>query len=152
MNPRYEEINFCLRVTLQKGKDENYYKEKLKEDIKEFLAPWAVGQYDKLTFGQCVYRSDIIRFLEQTDYVDFITDFRFSKQTNMPDSSLTKICPDTPRSILIAGDIEVCINKPDCDDWKMCYQDGNNRIKIDCCTTEIIPVTDYCIDNTIMNK
>ena len=152
MNPRYEEINFCLRVTLQKGKDENYYKEKLKEDIKEFLAPWAVGQYDKLTFGQCVYRSDIIRFLEQTDYVDFITDFRFSKQTNMPDSSLTKICPDTPRSILIAGDIEVCINKPDCDDWKMCYQDGNNRIKIDCCTTEIIPVTDYCIDNTITNK
>jgi hypothetical protein len=143
MNPRYEKINFCLRVNLLAGKDENYYKEQIKEDLKELLAPWAVGKYDKLTFGQCVYRSDIIRFLENTGYVDFITDFRMSKQTNFPDSSSSKICPDTPRSILIAGDIEVCINKPGCDDWRMC-NDGKN--KIDCCTTPLIPVEDYCID------
>lgn len=148
MNPRYEKINFCLRVNLLPGKDENYYKEQLKEDLKELLAPWAVGQYDKLTFGQCVYRSDIIRFLESTDYVDFITDFRMSKQTNKPDPDFSKICPDTPRSILIAGDIEVCINKPDCEDWKMCYeQDG--QIKKDCCSNEIITVADYCIDKNI---
>ncbi|MEO9146844.1 MAG: hypothetical protein ABI237_14940 [Ginsengibacter sp.] len=152
MNPRYEKINFCLRVNLLPGKDENYYKEQLKEDLKELLAPWAVGKYDKLTFGQCVYRSDIIRLLENSDYVDFITDFRMSKAipiaTGAPDSSLAKICPDTPRSILIAGDIEVCINKPDCDDWKMCYE-NDGQIKIDCCTTEKIPVADYCIDKTI---
>ena len=148
MNPRYEKINFCLRVNLLPGKDENYYKEQLKEDLKELLAPWAVGQYDKLTFGQCVYRSDIIRFLENTDYVDFITDFRMSKQTNKPDSQSAKICPDTPRSILIAGDIEVCINKPDCDDWKMCYE-NDRQIKTDCCTTEKILIADYCIDKNI---
>jgi hypothetical protein len=148
MNPRYEKINFCLKVNLLPGKDENYYKEQLKEDLKELLAPWAVGKYDKLTFGECVYRSDIIRFLEDTDYVDFITDFAMSKATNSPDSSLAKICPDTPRSILIAGDIEVCINKPGCDDWKMCYE-NDGQVKTDCCTTEKIPVADYCIDKTI---
>jgi hypothetical protein len=148
MNPRYEKINFCLKVNLLPGKDENYYKEQLKEDLKELLAPWAVGKYDKLTFGECVYRSDIIRFLENTDYVDFITDFAMSKATNSPDSSLSKICPDTPRSILIAGDIEVCINKPGCDDWKMCYE-NDGQVKTDCCTTEKIPVADYCIDKTI---
>lgn len=150
MNPRYEKINFCLRVNLFAGKDENYYKEKLKQDLKEFLAPWAVGRYDKLTFGQCVFRSDIIRFMENTDYVDFITDFRMSKQTNTPNSYFEKICPDTPRSILIAGDIEVCINKPDCEDWKMCYDEKQN--KIDCCTTALIPVTDLCIEKTILIK
>ncbi|MEP7251938.1 MAG: hypothetical protein ABI683_06140, partial [Ginsengibacter sp.] len=53
MNPRYEKINFCLRVKLLPGKDESYYREKLKQDIQELLAPWAVGKYDKLTFGQC---------------------------------------------------------------------------------------------------
>ena len=149
MNPRYEKINFCFRVNLLPGKDENYYKEQLKEDLKELLAPWAVGKYDKLTFGQCVYRSDIISFLENTDYVDFVTDFGMSKQTNSPNSSLAKVCPDTPRSILIAGDIEVCINKPDCDEWQLCYQDDNKKIKIDCCITEKIPVANYCNDKTI---
>lgn len=149
MNPRYEEINFCLRVNLLPGKDENYYKEQLKEDLKELLAPWAVGKYDKLTFGQCVYRSDIIRFLENTDYVDFITDFSMAKAGMAPQPDYAKICPDTPRSILIAGNIEVCINQPGCDDWKICYQDNNNQIKIDCCTTEKIPVADYCINNII---
>ena len=148
MNPRYEKINFCLRVNLLPGKDENYYKEQLKEDLKELLAPWAVGKYDKLTFGQCVYRSDIIRFLENTDYVDFVTDFKMGKEIITPDDASSKICPDTPRSILVAGDIEVCINKPDCEDWKMCYE-NNGQVKIDCCSTIKIPVSDYCIDKTI---
>jgi len=151
MNPRYEKINFCLRVNLLPGKEENYYKEQLKEDIKEFLAPWAVGQYDKLTFGQCVYRSDIIRFLENTDYVDFITDFRMFNVSCLKDGKkkkedcdFSKICPDTPRSILIAGDIEVCINKPDCEGWKMCDEKGK-RIKKECCTGEKLVIADYCI-------
>ncbi|MEP7253405.1 MAG: hypothetical protein ABI683_13520, partial [Ginsengibacter sp.] len=111
------------------------------------LAPWAVGKYDKLTFGQCVYRSDIIRFLENTDYVDFITDFKMGKENDIPGDTASKLCPDTPRSILIAGDIEVCINDPDCDDWKVCYDDSQN--KIDCCQTPIIPVADYCPDKNI---
>ncbi|MEO8568634.1 MAG: hypothetical protein ABI419_05850, partial [Ginsengibacter sp.] len=150
MNPRYEKINFCLRVKLIQGKDENYYREKLKLDMKELLAPWAVGKYDKLTFGQCVFRSDIIRFLESTDYVDFINDFRMGKEGADPDDKVSKICPDTPRSILIAGNIEVCIDQPECEDWKFCSLDNNNQIKIDCCTTPLIPVADYCIDKNEM--
>lgn len=145
MNPRYELINFSLRINLLPGKEKNYYREKLKEDLRELLAPWAVGKYDKLTFGQCVYRSDVIRFLEQTDYVDFITDFKFSKQTEPPSDSLPKVCPDTPRSILIAGDIEVCINLPECEGWEVC-KDDNERV-IPCCGNEKIPVSDYCKDN-----
>jgi hypothetical protein len=150
MNPRYEKINFCLRVNLLPGKDENYYKEQLKEDLKELLAPWAIGKYDKLTFGQCVYRSDIIRFLEQTNYVDFITDFRMAKDTQqqIPDASYSKICPNTPRSILIAGDIEVCINNPDCDDWRLCYDQKQEQI--DCCTNPLIPVENYCKEIRLM--
>ena len=146
-NPRYEKLNFSLRVNLLPGKDENYYTEKLKEDLRELLAPWAVGKYDKLTFGQCVYKSDVIHFLENTDYVDFITDFKMGKENDVPTDAFSKLCPDTPRSILIAGDIEVCINPPDCDDWKICYDDKQN--KIDCCETPIIPVADYCPDKII---
>lgn len=127
INPRYEKINFCIRVQLLKGKDQNYYREKLKQDIREFLAPWAIGVYDKLTFGQCVFRSDIIRLLETSDYVDFITDFRMGKEGDAPDVQHTKVCPHTPRSILIAGDIEVCIDEASCEHWgpyQQCEEEG----------------------------
>ncbi|MBA4057801.1 MAG: hypothetical protein C0490_24005, partial [Marivirga sp.] len=109
MNPRYEKIHFCLKVILLQGKDENYYREKVKQDLREFLAPWAVGRYDKLTFGQCVSRSEIIGFLERRDYVDYILDLVMRHDDDAwPDKSEEKelvkpVCPKTPRSILIAG-------------------------------------------------
>jgi len=145
MNPRYEAINICLRVKLMPGKDENYYQEKLKQDLRELLAPWAVGQYDKLTFGQCVYRSDIIRFLETRDYVDFITDFKMGKATEMP-ADKSKVCPDTPRSILIAGNIDVCIEPPECEKWMTCRDQTRNNEATDCCNTQLVPIMQYCKD------
>jgi hypothetical protein len=147
MNPRYEKINFCLRVRLMKGKDENYFREKIKQGIKEFMAPWAVGVYDKLTFGQCVYRSDIIGLLEKCGYVDFIADFQMGKGKEgvAPTVDAIKICPDTPRSILIAGDIEVCIEKPGCEKWatdyKKCAADNQ---PVAACNKKPELIIDYC--------
>jgi hypothetical protein len=134
MNPRYEKVSFCIRVQLVKGKDENYYREKLRQDIREFLAPWAVGIYDKLTFGQCVYRSEIIRLLETRDYIDFITELKMDKEPGSFNKEHVKICPDTPRSILIAGDIDVCIENPTCESWS---QD-------DKCKTVPESILNYC--------
>jgi hypothetical protein len=140
MNPRYEKVNFCIRVQLVKGKDENYYSEKLRKDIAEFLAPWSVGMYDKLTFGQCIYRSDIVGFLERTDYVDFITDLRMGK--DIPPADLPRVCPDTPRSILIAGDIDVCIESPGCETWKP-YSSCEGEI-IERCEIKPEIIMNYC--------
>ena len=142
MNPRYEKVNFCIRVQLVSGKDENYYREKLRQDITEFLAPWAVGHYDKLTFGQCVYRSDIIRLLENTDYVDYISDLKMGPAQEMPDVKHVRICPDTPRSILIAGDIDVCIEEPGCEKWNQ-YEKCPDEI-ITNCNIKPEPIVDYC--------
>ncbi len=144
MNPRYEKINFCLKIRLLKGKDENYYKEQVKKDIREFLAPWAVGDYYKLTFGQCVYRSDIIRFLETRDYMDFIGDLKMGSEKIALNDDLPRICPDTPRSILIAGDIEVCIDKPDCDSWGNYYPCPGDKDPIFKCDTNPEKISDYC--------
>ena len=143
MNPRYEKINFCLRIKLLKGKDENYYKDKVKEDISEFLAPWAVGDYYKLTFGQCVYRSDIIQFLETRDYMDYISDLQMGREGTTPDALQPKVCPATPRSILIAGNIEVCIDPPACDNWgNYVACDENNPIAD--CNTVPEKISNYC--------
>jgi hypothetical protein len=142
MNPRYEKVHFCIRVQLYPGKDENYYKEKLKQDLREFLAPWAVGKYDKLTFGECVYRSGIIQFLERNNYVDFVTDLRMWKETMPGNKEVSSICPDTARSILIAGDIEVCIEEIKCE--KPGPYTGCQDVVIDKCNNPAIPVMEYC--------
>jgi hypothetical protein len=150
MNPRYEKINFCLKIKLLKGKDENYYKEQIRKDIREFLAPWAVGDYYKLTFGQCVYRSDIIQFLETRDYMDFISDLRMGREGDPPNGNQAKICPDTPRSILIAGDIEICIDGPECENWGDYYPCPQDNNPINKCDTEPEKISDYC--NEKFNK
>ncbi len=73
MNPRYERVNISVRVGFLPGKDVNYYTEKLKEDITNFLAPWLIGDFEKLNFGQNVTRSGLMRFIENRDYIDFVT-------------------------------------------------------------------------------
>ncbi len=150
MNPRYEKIDICLKIKLQKNKDENYYKEQVREDIRTFLAPWAVGDYYKLTFGQCVYRSDIIQFLETRDYIDFIGDLRMAGRGEDPDGLLPKVCPDTPRSILIAGDIEVCIIPAECEDWGE-YSDCYGK-PVQPCDTKPHNISDYCKKRTIIHR
>jgi hypothetical protein len=144
MNPRYEKVDFCLRVKLLDGKDENFYKEQLKKDIETFMAPWAVGSYDKLNFGQVINRSDFIRFLEQQNYIDYITEFLWRHDEDKSPGHETpvdqpEIFPITPRSILIAGHIDICILSKDCPDW------DKPDINI-YCENKPMKIADYCND------
>jgi len=110
MNPRYEKVDFVLQVQLLPGKDPVFYQQKLSDDIREFMAPWAVGEFDKLRFGQVVNRSDLIRFLETRDYLDYVIDWKWrheEDETVLTPSDQAEIFPITPRSILIAGNIEI---------------------------------------------
>ena len=146
MNPRYERVHISVRLKLVKGSDENYFREKTAEDIREFLAPWAVGEYHKIAFGQCLHRSDIVRFLELRQYVDFILDMNmrhemedvYALDKNGFPVQQTQVCPKTPRSILIAGNIEVCIEKAACPSW--------DQSRGTACDHLPIKVMDYCED------
>lgn len=151
MNPRYEKVDFCLRIKLLPEKDEAYYKEVIKKDIREFLAPWAVGEYEKLAFGQSVNRSDIIRFLESRDYLDYIVDLKMQhaderKDIKAANEQLQEVNPITPRSILIAGNIDVCIDQQDCEKWCDCASETDHQTK-PCCDHDTIPIMNYCKDN-----
>ena len=134
VNPRYEKINLCLSVILKRGYDKIFYKDQLKEDLREFLAPWAVGNFDKLRFGECINKSNVVQFLETREYVDYITKMEMQNDYygSGPSENLAQICPHTPRSILLAGEIRVCIEEEDPDSFDAA--DCNN----------IKPVLDYC--------
>lgn len=138
MNPRYEKLNLCIRVKLIPGKDEVFYKTQLNMDVRHFLAPWAIGEYEKLSFGQPVYRSDLIKFLEGQDYIDHIIDLHMvHEDMNQPALSLSSqmqmVEPITARSILVAGSVDICIDKPGCEKWCTCRGE-------DCCDHKPVPV------------
>lgn len=136
-NPRYEKVDFCITVRFSLGVDPTFYKEQLMRDLREFMAPWAVGKYDKFSFGQCVYRADVLQLLEAMDYIDFIKDLRMSHEKYGPPDEQAEVCPLSPRSILIAGNIDLKIDNPDCDDW--CSELPHR----DECKPEVL--VDYCV-------
>ena len=96
-----------------------------------------------LTFGQTINRSDIIRFLETRDYLDYLLELKMQHEADgSPLSTIVEIAPKTPRSILIAGHVEVCIRQGDCEKW-------DERDK---CTNRPEVIVDYCKnDGPIIN-
>lgn len=108
-NPRYEKVSVDIAIQLYKGKDEKYYTDKLKTDLQQFFAPWAIGKLDKLSFGQIVYQADVVRFVEQLDYVDYVE--CLTMQHELETAPAQQMEPHTPRSILVSGSITVSTQK-----------------------------------------
>ncbi len=137
LNPRFEKVDINVTVKLRKGKNKAYYSAKLKEDLINFMAPWNISKdTDKLEFGQSVNYSEVIKFIELLDYVDFITclelfedpelqecvegeasDDKAKTSCGKEESRTPKLIiePLTSRSILTAGKICVNLTKEECD-------------------------------------
>jgi hypothetical protein len=124
VNPRYEKVNMCFQLKLKKGKDRTYYPKQLETELRRFLAPWAVGDSDKLSFGQPIYYSDILTFIDQRDYVDYVKclNVKLEESANCVerDPSVNEVekgilRPLTPRSVLVAGAINIELLTDTCD-------------------------------------
>ena len=104
--PQFEEVRmeFLLKLYDQ-YKDFNFYAQKLKEEITQFLSPWAFGGTNTIDFGGKVYKSVLINFIEERYYVDYITDvFMYVKVDDVtPESAdIDEITASTARSILVS--------------------------------------------------
>lgn len=73
-NPQFEEVRVDLRVRLRAGVDETFHVNKLKREITEFLSPWAFRSDARPTFNGKVYKSVLVDFVEERNYVDFVSD------------------------------------------------------------------------------
>jgi hypothetical protein len=74
-NPVYEQVITSFRVKFISGSDKGFYLKQLNEELVRYLTPWAFDENADVQFGQKVYASNIINFIEERPYVDFITDF-----------------------------------------------------------------------------
>jgi hypothetical protein len=74
-NPDYEEVRVRFNVRFLPGFDKGFYTGHLEQEIIRFLTPWAYEDSVDLSFGGRVHRSAILNFIDERDYVDFVTDF-----------------------------------------------------------------------------
>lgn len=76
INPDYEEVTLDFKVKFYFGFDENAYSLQLNTDLITYLSPWAFNKNAAIDFGGTLYKSVLIRFIEELPYVDYIADFR----------------------------------------------------------------------------
>lgn len=75
-NPKYEEVLVSFSVQFREGIDKGVFLRRLNDDLVRFLTPWAFEESADMRFDGRIYASDVINFIEERPYVDFIVDFR----------------------------------------------------------------------------
>jgi len=107
-NPAFEEIRIETKVVLTADASGNdtFYKTLLQDELVQFLTPWAYTINSDINFGGRVTKSEIINFMEERSYVDFILDLKmfFKKSHSSIESPDTdEIVASTARSILVSA-------------------------------------------------
>ncbi|MBN2486382.1 MAG: baseplate J/gp47 family protein [Bacteroidales bacterium] len=74
-NPLFEEVRVKFNVKFFAGYDKGIYSAKLENAIIEFLSPWAFQKGSDLVFGGKIHKSVILHFVEEQEYVDYVTCF-----------------------------------------------------------------------------
>src|SRR5262249_24901262 len=106
-NPLFEELRMKFTVTLRKGyNDTSYYRTLLRNEITQYLTPWAFGGTADIQFGGKAYKSSLIDFVEERPYVDFLTcvDLYHTAGDGATESKdLEEVVASTARSILVSA-------------------------------------------------
>ncbi len=101
VNPQFQPVRVEADVVLKKGKDLEYYKAQLKQDLLHFFTPWAFGELGRLSFGGRTFQSSALHFVEKLDYVDYVLQFNLVDEETH--TAQTIINARTERSIIASG-------------------------------------------------
>jgi hypothetical protein len=71
-NPQFEEIQleFKIRYVIA---DNDFYTKLLKQEIEQYLSPWAYDPHTDIEFGGKISKSMLIDFIEERSYVDYLS-------------------------------------------------------------------------------
>jgi hypothetical protein len=107
-NPSYQRIKLDFKVKFRSGYEFNFYSNKLNQQIKEFLSPWAFDQQRDIAFGGKVYKSVLLDFVEEIEYVDYVTDFKMYSSNQSGD--LNEVFPAEPNTIWVSNQTHTITN------------------------------------------
>lgn len=108
-NPQFEEIRLSFKVQFHEHLNVSFYQQLLNMEIEKFLTPWAWNNGTEISFGGKINKSVLLNFVEEREYVDFVTFFRMDhiieRDGNLVKKSLNDIeeaIASTSRSILVS--------------------------------------------------
>ncbi|NTW51001.1 MAG: hypothetical protein HGB22_00230 [Chlorobiaceae bacterium] len=105
-NPDYETVLLDFRVKFHDDYDANAYRKVLNDDIVRYLSPWAFGEFSDIHFGGKLFKSILIRFIEERAYVDFISHFKMFHRIGQGDVNVidrNEIVAGSARAILVSA-------------------------------------------------
>jgi|GEM_PF-6816366 len=75
VNAVFETLTVRAAVRFRRGLAFGYFGDRLDQDVQRYLTPWAFGTPAELQFGGSLRRSALLRFMENLEYVDVVSDF-----------------------------------------------------------------------------
>jgi len=100
INPNYQEVTVKADLRFYKEYDEAFYSKQLDEDIKKFISPWAFGDSNVVSFNVKLNVNQLINYLEQLYYVDYIDSLQIKINGEIQTKSLIEV---DPKSILVSA-------------------------------------------------
>jgi hypothetical protein len=102
-NPTYQKIRLDFKVKFRAGYEFNYYSGQLKTELIKFLSPWAYESDSDISFGETIYKSVLLNFVEDLQSVDYLTDFYMYSYVDVPNTTdLSEAQAETPDAILVS--------------------------------------------------
>lgn len=105
VNPSYEPVKVSVSLKLKKGYEFNYYQKVINLKLQEFLSPWMNNTGNDIHFGGKITKSMVIKFLEDLEYIDYLTDFslyKFSPNKRAFGRNVEVAEASNPASILVS--------------------------------------------------
>lgn len=75
-NPSYTKIKIDCAVKFNADLDEVYYKRELNTDLMKFFSPWAFDESRDINFERKLYKSLIVNYIEELQYINFVCCFK----------------------------------------------------------------------------
>jgi len=97
-------LDFVVRFHV--GREFNYHSAMLNRELVGFLSPWAFDSNRRVSFGGRVYKSVLLNFVEEREYVDYVTDFKMFTYVTDKDKSVdvSEARVERPDAILVSSE------------------------------------------------
>ena len=115
-NADYVAVRVRLAVGFKAGQDERLARQRLNQDLRRFLAPWAYDEGAELMIGGRVYAGSIVDFVDRREYVDHVAGLKLFAEHGgghfvaVPDQPHYHVATERPDQVLVAApqhDIDV---------------------------------------------
>ncbi len=109
-NPHYVYVKARFGVRFIPGSDVGFYRARLNDELNRFLSPWGYDEGADIVFGNRIYATSILDFVDRLPYVDYVASIRLFHSTDGKDFTLVVgnsegyyVSSERPDSVLVAA-------------------------------------------------